>query len=58
MCCRVLALLGVLSTGAMLAAEPREPALTERDRATSETAPRRPWPFKGLLGRREVATQE
>jgi hypothetical protein len=33
MCCRVLALLGVLSTGAMLAAEPREPALTERDRA-------------------------
>jgi hypothetical protein len=33
-------------------------ALTERDRAASETAPRRPWPFKGLLGRREVATQE
>jgi hypothetical protein len=33
-------------------------ALTERDRAASETAPRRPWPLRGLLGRREVATQE
>jgi hypothetical protein len=33
-------------------------ALPERDRAASETAPRRPWPFKGLLGRREVAAQE
>jgi hypothetical protein len=33
-------------------------AIPERDRAASETAPRRPWPFKGLLGRREVATQE
>jgi hypothetical protein len=33
-------------------------ALPERDRAASQTAPRRPWPFKGLLGRREVATQE
>jgi hypothetical protein len=33
-------------------------AIPERDRAASDTAPRRPWPFKGLLGRREVATQE
>jgi hypothetical protein len=33
-------------------------AIPERDRAASQTAPRRPWPFKGLLGRREVATQE
>jgi hypothetical protein len=33
-------------------------ALTERDPAASETAPRRPWPFNGLLGRREVVTQE
>jgi len=33
-------------------------ALTERDRAATQTAPRRPWPLRGLLGRREVATKE